>query len=271
MSVNANLHNIRSMVIGCVASFSFAEGATSAAVAGGVSYPFRDFGNLSVVDFDPKVETQPRTVCIPGVGRREIGNQPVLSSLSYKLKSNEADPLKLGYAFNASISGDLVVAALSAVAGQPFDFTVAPAIIGRWYQLRTVAGVAVRNVTVVTIPTLVLGTDFVIEGTTGRIRFLTVQAASRTPTITTTAITADPSNSAMTVLNPMQVPIRRGFGRLIITDTDANNNVVIDHVDFNCEIIMEGSGLNSQDGKSGAEVSIKVTVQDVTGTMYVRS
>jgi hypothetical protein len=58
---------------------------------------------------------------------------------------------------------------------------------------------------------------------------------------------------------------------LIITDTDANNNVVIDHVDFNCEIIMEGSGLNSQDGKSGAEVSIKVTVQDVTGTMYVRS
>jgi hypothetical protein len=208
---------------------------------------------------------------LPYVGRRQIGNVPTLTKLAYKFKSNEADPYKLAYVFNASNSGDYLQAVISAVAGQPFDFSVAAAVIGRWYQLRTAGGVAVRNVTAVTIPTLVLGTDFVIDGNTGRIRFLTAQVVSRTPTITASAITADPSNLAMTQINPMLVPIRRGYGRLTISDTDSTNPVVIDHYDFNCEVILEGSGLNAQDGKAAAEVSIMVTIQDVPGIMLVRS
>ena len=270
MAVNSNLQNIRSMVIGTTAEFAFAENATSAALAGGVSFPFRDFGNMTVVDVDSTVETEGRIVSVRGI-RRQISNEPTLTKLAFKLKSNEADPYKLAYAFNANIVGDFLQAALTATAGQPLDFSVAPAVIGRWYQLRTAGGVSVRNVTALTITTLTENTDFVVDRDLGRVRFLTSQAVSRTPTITASAITADPSNLAMTQLNPMQTAIRRGYGRLAFFDRDSTNKVFLDYVDFNCEVILDGNGLNAQDGKSAAEVSLMVTILDVSGSLFVRS
>lgn len=270
MATNTNLQNIRSMVIGTTAEFSFAENATSAAAAGDVSFPFKDFGNLTVVDVDSSIETEARIISTRGI-RRQISNEPTLSKLGFKLKSNEADPQKLGYAFNASITGAFTQSALSAVSGQALNFATSPAVIGQWYQLRTSGGVAVRNCTAVTIATKIENTDFVLDLLLGRVRFLTAQAASLTPTLTVSAVTADPSTLAMTVLNPMQTAIRRGYGRLSFFDRDATNKVFLDYVDFNCEVTLEGSGLNSQDGKSAAEVSLMVTVLDVQGSLLVRS
>ena len=270
MATNSNLQNIRSMVIGTTAEFSFAENAPSAAVSGGVSYPFKDFGNLTVVDVDSSIETEARIISVRGL-RRQISNEPTLTKLGFKLKSNEADPQKLGYAFNASITGAFTQSALTATAGQALNFATAAAVIGQWYQLRTSGGVAVRNCTAVTIAAKVEGTDFVLDLLLGRIRFLAAQSASLTPTITCSAVTADPSDLAMTVLNPMQTAIRRGYGRISFFDRDATNKVFLDYVDFNCEVTLEGSGLNSQDGKGAAEVSLMVTVLDVQGSLLVRS
>jgi hypothetical protein len=272
MAVNSNLHNIRALIVGATCEFSFAEAPSTATLAqiGGPLYPYKDFGNLSVLDVTSEMESEKRVTAFRGV-RREISSEPTLTRLMYKLKSNEADPTKLAIAFNASEGGAFTQGALSAVVGQALDFTTAPAVIGQWYQLRTVGGVAVRNVTTVTIPTLVLNTDFVIDGDLGRIRFLTSQAASRTPTITASAVTADPSALAMNILNPMQKPIRRGYGRITLFDRDATNKVVLDHYDFTCELVLEGSGLNSQDGKAAAETSLMITVTDQVGVMLARS
>lgn len=272
MSVNSNLHNIRALVVGATVEFSFAEAPLTATLAqiGGPLYPFKDFGNLSVADVTSEVESEKRVTAYRGV-RREISSEPTLTRLAYKLKSPEADPVKLAIAFNASEGGAYTQAAIAAVPGQALDFTTAPAVIGSWYQLRTAGGVAVRNVTLVTIPTLVENTDFVVDKELGRIRFLTAQAASRTPTITASAVTADPSNLAMSILNPMQKPIRRGYGRLTFFDRDNTNKVVLDHYDFTCELTLEGSGLNSQDGKAAAETSLMVTVTDQQGVMLARS
>lgn len=272
MSVNSNLHNIRALVVGATVEFSFAEAPIGTALAsiGGPLYPFKDFGNLSGLDVGSEMESEKRITSFRGV-RREISSEPTLTRLAYKLKSPEADPVKLAIAFNASEGGAYTQTALAAVAGQALDFTTAAAIIGQWYQLRTTGGVSVRNVTALTIATKIEGTDFVVDKELGRIRFLTAQAASLTPTITTAAVTADPSDLAMNILNPMQKPIRRGYGRIIVFDRDAKNKVVLDHYDFSCEIILDGSGLNAQDGKAAAETSLMVTVTDQQGTMLVRS
>lgn len=272
MAVNSNLHNIRALVVGATIEFAFAEApiGTSVALAGGPLYPFQDFGNLTGLDVDSGMESEKRMTSYRGV-RREISEEPTLTRLAYKLKSPEADPRKLAIAFNASESGAFTQAALAAVDGQALDFTTAAAVIGAWYQLRTAAGVSVRNVTTLTIATKVEGTDFVVDKELGRVRFLTAQTASLTPVLTVSAVTADPSDLAMNVLKPMQKPIRRGIGRLIVFDRDTKNKVVLDHHDFTCEIVLEGSGLNGQDGKSAAETSLKITVTDQEGTMVVRS
>jgi hypothetical protein len=273
MAVNSNLHNIRSLIVGAEVEFAFAEAPATATLAqiGGPLYPFKDFGNLSVVDFTSEAEFEKRITSYRGI-RTEISAEPTLTRFNYKLKSNELDPVKAAIALNASEGGSYTQSALAAAACQAIDFTVAPAVIGQWYQVRTAAGVAVRNITVLAIATKVENTDFVVDKALGRVRFLTAQTTSLATTITTSAVTAAASDPlGMNLLTPRGKPIRRGYGRIMLWDRDASNNLVYDHYDFSCELVVDSGGINSQDGKASAEVTFMITVTDQPGTIQIRS
>jgi hypothetical protein len=269
MATNADNKNIRSMWVGTTAEFSFAENAPAAFLAGGVAFPFRDFGSLTVVDFDNKIETTPRMVSTR-TGNQQIGEVVTQKMTSFKLKSNEADPYKMQMAFSGTDAGAVTQAALSAVAGEALDFSVSPATT-LWYQLRTTAGVQLHNITTVTIATLVENTDFIIDKIGGRIRFITPQTVSRTPIITCGVVPTIDGNIQWNSIVPLSKPLRKGYGRLMLFDTDPTNPLAMDWINFNCEITLEGTGFNTIDGKTAAEVMLKVNILDQPGVMNVRS
>ena len=257
------------MIVGATAEFACAFGAATAALAGTAAYPYQDFGSVKVFDLDAQPETTPRITAVRG-SRRQKGTEPTLTKLIYKLTCNEADALKLGILYSASQLGELTQAALAATAGAPIVFSAdAKSQAGAWYDLRKADGTAVREVTAVTIPDKVEGTDFVVDKRLGRIRFLTEQDASLTPTITAAAIAAG-ATTAMARLKPMQSPVKSGFGRLIVFDKNTANNVVMDHRDFSCDIVVD-SGPGSQDGTAEAAIVLLVTVTFAEGELLVRN
>jgi hypothetical protein len=110
--------------------------------------------------------------------------------------------------------------------------------------------------------------DFEVDLTLGRVRFLVAQTGTLYPLITCPAI-ADGDAGYFHAIDPLENPTREGFGRLIIFDEDADNEVVLDHVDFSCTITAEKS--NSIDGKKPAEFQVRVTVTKDVGTIFVRN
>ena len=132
----------------------------------------------------------------------------------------------------------------------------------------TAAGDRLKRLTTVTITSLTEGTDFEVDLTLARIRFLTAQSTNRTPIITCSAITADSSSGAST-WTPLEQPVKSGFGRLIMYDTETGNQVVFDHSGFSCDVSVDS--VSDIDGESFAEVTLTVTVTATIGTYDARN
>lgn len=111
------------------------------------------------------------------------------------------------------------------------------------------------------------GTDFEVDYKLGGIRFLTAQAANLTPTITAPAIVAGAAGSFMG-LTPMADPVKQGYGRLIIFDQNDDNKVVLQHIDFSCELTMDSA--NEIDGTAFTDMTLDAKIGADVGKVWLR-
>lgn len=255
-------HNLNSLLVG-TGEFSFADGATSAANALVVGYV--DFGN--VLAFTPQVENEKleHFGSYRGV-RRKDKTLATQVQMVYQLRLDEWKKEVLEILFGSSAGTNHTQSSASAVSGDAIDFTSITWDERKWYDL-TISGARVRNLTTVTIATKTEGTDFEIDSVLGRIRFLTTQSTSLTPVITAPAIAAGGDNY-MVGLKPMQNITREGYGRLVIYDQLDANKVVMDHLDFSCEVSVESAA--EVDGQNWSEVTLNVEVTDDVGNLLYR-
>jgi hypothetical protein len=257
-------HNLNALLIG-TGEFSFSKDATSAAnaqVRGWV-----DFGN--VVAFTPEVDAKTDEHIGSYRGVRRIDKRAVTQTkIQYKLKLDEANLSTLRLMFGATDTTGHLQSVLSAVAGQILGFTATPAVIGRWYNIKTAGGARLRFLTSVTIAAKVEGTDFVLDLKMGRVKFLTAQAADLTPTITAPAITAGQDN-AFLGLQPLQAPVQSGYGKLICFDQYNPNTVVLEHEDFSCDVSIDSA--SEINGTGFTDITLTVTVTSDVGTVLVRN
>lgn len=257
------LHNITALLIG-TGEFSFSEGAISPANA--QARGFLDFGNIVALTPEPTTTKEEHQGSYRGV-RRSDKTVVTENALSYKIRVDEFNRKNLEIMFGASATTGHTQASLSAVAGSALAFDVTAAKIGYWYDLLTAGGARVYDVTSVTIATLVEGTDFVIDQKLGRIRFLTAQAVSRVPTLTVPAIVAGAAGSFLG-LTPMADPVKQGYGRLVIFDQDDDNKVVLQHIDFSCEVTMDSA--NEIDGTAFTDLTLDVKIGADVGKILLR-
>jgi hypothetical protein len=255
-------HNLNALLVG-TGEFSFADGATSAANALTVGYT--DFGN--VLAFTPQVENEKleHFGSYRGVRRKDktIATQV---QLVYQLRLDEWKPEILEILFGSTAGSNHTQGATSGDSGDAIDFTAITWDERKWYDI-TISGVRQRNLTTVTVATLTEGTDFEVDLTLGRIRFLTTQSTSLVPLVTADAITSADAGY-MVGLKPMQNITREGYGRLVIFDQYDSAKVVIDHVDFSCEVSVESAG--EIDGQNWSEVTLNVEVTDDVGNILTR-
>lgn len=257
-------HNLTALLIG-TGEFSFSPDAVTAADARTKGYV--DFGNIAA--FTPAVEptVEEHFGSYRGV-RRKDRVVVTENQLQYQLRADEWNRQNLEILFGATTATGHTQVVQSAVAGEVLPFTATPAVIGRWYELRTSAGARLRNLTTVTIATKVEGTDFDVDLLMGRVRFRTAQSTDLTPTITAPAITADTPGSFLG-LTPLADPVKSGFGRLICYDQHDANKVVFEHIEFSCDVAVES--VAEVDGTGFTELTINVDVTATPGTIFVRN
>lgn len=257
-------HNLKALVVG-TGEFSFSEGAASAAET--LLKGWLDFGNI--VAFTPAMEasTEEHMGSYRGI-RRKDKTISTENALQYTIKADEWNAALLKILFGATAGAGLAQSAITATAGSAWLFTSpSPSGTQKWYDVKDASGVRIRKLTALTIATLTEGTDFEVDYLLGRVRFLVTQTATRTPTITCSAITAGSVDSYIP-LTPFGDVIKQGFGRLVCYDQNDNNVIVYSHEDFSCEVTLDSS---SEMGGTGiGELALKVVVTDTVGLVYVR-
>lgn len=132
----------------------------------------------------------------------------------------------------------------------------------------TSAGSQVRRLTNCTFASLTEGTDYELDLVLGRVRFLTAQSSARTPLITCSAIAAGAA-TGFTEHTPMAQPVKSGFGRLVLYDTETGETVVYDHADFSCDVSVDS--VSDIDGEAFVEITLTVSVTETEGTYLVRN
>lgn len=257
-------HNLIALLIG-TGEFSFSPDATTAAEARTKGYI--DIGNVAA--FTPAVEptVEDHFGSYRGV-RRKDKRVVTETGIQYQLRADEWNYKNLEILFGASTTTGHTQAAISAASGEVLGFTAVPAVIGRWYEIRSSGGLRLRQLTTVTITAKVEGTDFDLDLLLGRIRFRTAQTSDLTPTVTAPVITAD-TNNAFLGLTPLADPVKSGMGRLVCYDQNDNNKVVYDHLEFSCDVSV--SSVAEVDGTGFAELTINVDVTSIPGTIFVRN
>jgi hypothetical protein len=257
-------HNLKALTIG-TGEFSFSPGATSAANARARGYI--DFGNVAALTPAVEPTKEEHFGSYRGV-RRKDRVVVTENSLQYQLRCDEWNRQIIEILMGASTTTGHTQAIQTAAAGEVLGFTATPAVIGRWYEIRTSAGLRLRTLTTVTITGKVEGTDFDLDLLLGRIRFKTAQAADLTPTITAPAITADTAASFLGLI-PLADPVKSGYGRLVLYDQDDDNKVILDHQEFSCDVSVES--VSEVDGTGFTDMTINVDVTDTPGVMFVRN
>ncbi len=258
-------HNLNALLIG-TGEFSFASGATTAAQAGGVGYGYRPFGNVKAFALQPKITTKEHTGAYRGVRSVDKTFTPGLELL-YKLTLEEIGLNSLLLALLGSTGTAFTQTVQSAVAGDALVFTSPlPSDPLKWYDIK-VAGVQIRDLTALTVTTLVEGTDFRVDYKLGRIQFLAAQTTSRTPTVSAPAITSS-DNGYLRAITPLNTGKATGIGRIVCYDQASTSIVVFDHKDFACEVM---SGGDTSVGEDVASYDVIVRVlPTLAGTCYVR-
>lgn len=258
-------NNTRALLIG-VGRFYFSKGATSVANAGLLGYA--DFDNIRVFQVAASSDKkkhfggQRGTVSKDRTDSRKLENGYILTCDAY------VHALIRLMMYGTSAAANTSRSALAAAAGTAFAFTVgAPSVAGRWYPIFDAGGNLVTNLTGVTIGSLVLGTDFLIDDILGQVKFLTTQTTTQTPTITAPAITAGATFSRGQI-TPGQVGEERGFGRLVCFDEDATDAIVFDHQGFSCDVMVDAASDVKTDDYSDFKIAVAVTV--TKGTIFTR-
>ncbi len=256
-------HNVTALLLG-TGEFSFSEGAKT--VADAISKGFVDFGNINAFTPNLAADSQEHVGSYRGV-RRVDKTTATKAALEYTLKCDEWKPDLLRYMFGGDFVATPARSALAAVAADTITVVAPTAGVKEiWYDL-AISGVRQRALTAVTVATKTEGTDFWVDLKLGRIKFASTITGAQTPSITGPAIAVGDAAYQYGV-KPLVSPVKRGFGRLVVYDQDANNNVALEHVDFSCEVTADNG---SEVGSNFSEISIKVKVTETVGTLLVRN
>lgn len=253
--------NLDALLIG-TGEFSFSENAISVADAAVRGY--RDLGNVKAFSLQPESTPLEHLGSYRGVKRVDKRKVTQIKH-GYLLTLDEFRDINLLMAFYGEAGAGFTQAAAATAAGDSLPFGTTAAVIGLWYDLR-IAGVRVRNITTVTITAKVENVDFILDKLTGRIRFLTAQAANLTPVITAPQVTAT-SNEFLRSIVPMMKTTRSGYGRLALFDENSPQ-LVFEHTDFACDINLEGQP--NIDGENFSELQIKVQITTPVGSVFHR-
>lgn len=267
METDPNVHNLNALLIG-TGEFHFAEGATLA-TAGKPGFGFKSFDNVKAFQLAPEKESKEHIGSYRGVKRRDKTFN-ISAKFSYKLTLDTVGLQKLLLMFFGIAATPFTQSALTTSAGDALNFTTANSVKGEWYDLR-VAGARVRNITAavftVSSTPLVENTDYVLDATLGRVRFITTQTGSVTFTVSAPAVNSSSANY-LKALTPLGKATRSGIARLTCYDQNEPNQVVFDHVDFGCEVNVSNQADVNGDDVSSYEVTVNLT--DPVGTVFVR-
>lgn len=254
--------NLQALLLG-TGRFYFCEGAKTVTEA--LAKGFLDFGNLKSVGIkteNEKIEHESASRGAVTIDKTVIRK----AKLQYSLKADEWNKDNVSLAFYGEAGSQIVQAAHSAAAGDDLEFSVGnPSKSDRWYDAR-IGGAIVRHVTTITMTGLTEGEDFELDKELGRIRFLTAQTSTVTPTITSTAITST-SPKALNSLTPLVNVQKSGIGRLLFWD-DNEESLKLDHSDFGCDVYIDSA--DEVDGSKFAEMTITVQVTSPKGTLASR-
>jgi hypothetical protein len=257
------LHNTDALLIG-TGEFSFSEGATDAADAN--ERGWLDFGNI--VAFTPEAELTKESHMGSYRGVRRPDKTVVTeNSIRYKLRVDEWNRKNIELLFSGNAATGHTQLIQSAANAEVLPFTATPAKLGYWYDVKTGAGLRVFDLTALTIATKTEGTDFEVDYKLGRVMFLTAQAADLTPVITAPAIVAGAAGSFLGI-TPLQDPVKRGYGKLIIFDQLDSNKVVMVHENFECEVTVDSA--SEIDGTGFTDMTLDVAILSDVGTILVR-
>ena len=257
-------HNLDALLIGN-AEFSFALGATNPAQAAAMG--FRDYGNLKAFQVDSKGDDKMHYGSYRGrLIRDDIRKQKL--ELNYKLTCDEWTPATLKHLFFGTIGSPYTRAAIAAVPGTALAFSNGtPSDPRLWYDILDAAGNRVRDLVAVTFTGKVENTDFTVDYKLARVQVLLVQTAALTPTITAAAVAAGGPTS-MVSMTPLGQNLFNGIGRLVIFDQNNQQQVVIEHVDFGCQVEITGTTDVKADDYS--DIALMVSVTSPLGEVFTR-
>lgn len=259
-------HNNVNAIVIATPRFWFAEGATSAALAGTPGYGFRDIGNVNKSSMKTEVDRKEILGSYRGV-RRLDKSIVTKSKLSFELDSHELNKENLAIALLASAGTGHTQSAQTAADADALVFSAGtPSNSGQWYDIKK-SGARIRALTVCTVATLTEGTDFEVDYLLGRIRFITSRTASVTPVITAPAITSS-DQSYFHGLIPLSNLTRTGYGRITMFDQNTQNGVAADYLDFSCQVTADGA--LDFDGENESMLKITVDVTSDVGLFLAR-
>lgn len=257
-------HNTSALLIG-TGEFSAAFGANTVAQAAAIGY--RDFGNITAFEITPAGEEKKHFGSYRGVQRKD-DQRKRKTEVGYKLTCDEFNAEMLKFALYGTNNGDNARSALAAVTGGVLTFSIgSPSGTILWYPVLDASGNHVTNLTALTIASKVEGTDFEVDYTQGMIRFLVSQTASVTPTISAPAIAAGGA-LYMRKIQPLQQSQVNAIGRLVCFDENTLNPVVFKHVNFSCQISIDGNPSVKADDYSS--LGLMISVGQLVGDVYSR-
>jgi len=256
-------HNLDALLVG-TAEFSFSDGALTPAET--MLKGWLDLGN--VVSVTPSLENQSEEHfgSYRGVRRKDktINTQ---SRWRYQLKLDEWNYEVVRLLCGGSSGTGFTQLIQAAAATDAWAFSAGtPSGTQKWFDVK-VGGLRIRNLTAFTIAAKVEGVDFEVDLLVGRVRFLVSQVASTVGAVTAPAIAAG-SAQAFLGIAPLSDIVRAGYGRLTIYDQNDTNKVVLDHVDFSCDISAESAG--ELNGTAVTEITLNVDVSADLATILLR-
>jgi hypothetical protein len=136
-------HNINALLLG-TGEFRFSKDASSAANAQARGYT--DFGNIVAFTVEPDNTAEEHVGSYRGT-RRVDKRVVTQTKIQYKLRCDEWNLENIRLVFAGSDSTPHTQAALTAGAGESLAFGTTAAVIGKWYDLKTLAGLRLRNLT----------------------------------------------------------------------------------------------------------------------------
>lgn len=151
-------HNINALLLG-TGEFRFSKDASSPANAQARGY--LDFGNIVAFTVEPDNTAEEHVGSYRGTRRvdRRINTQ---TKVQYKIRADEWNLQNIKLIFSGEDSTPHTQSALTFEAGATLAFTTTAAVIGKWYEIQTLAGGRLRNLTSVDFatspPSAVVGT-----------------------------------------------------------------------------------------------------------------